>query len=140
MAFSDKQPAGAPGGGEPWQGQGKSHSRQDKVRKALLREIGDILNTEIKDPRLDHQVISVTDVVLSQDMSHAKVYLSILADEDRRAELMTLLLEHTPKIRKAVGHRVRLRHTPQLHLLLDDSLERGTRMTQLLEQIARGEL
>jgi ribosome-binding factor A len=118
----------------------QTFTRADRVRKALMREIADIIATEIKDPRLDNQVISITDVEVSTDLSVAKVYISILADEAQQTELMTLLLGYKGKIRKAVGQRIQLRHTPELSLHLDTSLERGTHLSLLLEKIARGEL
>lgn len=115
-------------------------TRLERVRKAILCELADLIRTEVKDPRLDHQVISVTDVEITSDLRHAKVFISILADEDERNELMTILLESAGKLRKGLGQRVRLRYTPELHLKLDESLERGTRVHLLIEQISRGEL
>lgn len=116
-------------------------SRVDRVRKAIQRELGDILRTEIKDPRLEDLVISITEVDLTPDLSVAKVYFSIfLDDDDERQEVMTILISHQAKARKALGQRIRLRHTPELLFKFDDSLERGVRMSQLLDQIARGEL
>lgn len=115
------------------------NNRSDKVRKALQREIASIINNDIKDPRFEDQVISVTDVEISGDFRHAKVFVSILADDEERNELMTLLLTYSNRIRKLVGERVRLRYTPEIHLKLDESLERGTRVSVLLDQIARGE-
>jgi ribosome-binding factor A len=121
--------------------QRQTFSRVDRVRKAIQREMGDILRTEIKDPRLDDLVISVTEVDLTPDLSVAKIYLSIfLDDEDERNEVMTILITHEAKARKALGHRIRLRHTPEVHFKFDDSLERGVRMSQLLDKIARGEI
>ena len=114
-------------------------SRSDRVRKALMREIADIIKTDLKDHRLDDQVISVTDVELSKDISIAKVYISILAEESVQADLMTILMSYTGKIRKAVGHRVQLRHTPEIQLFLDHSLERGMKLQQLLDKISKGE-
>lgn len=118
----------------------QSFSRVDRVRKAVLREMGDILANELQDPRLDDQIISVTDVEVSNDLRHAKVFFSILADEETRNELMTLILDYAPKIRQALGQRVQLRYVPELHLFLDDSLERGTRVSALLNKLSSGEI
>jgi ribosome-binding factor A len=115
-------------------------SRTDRVRKALMREIADIIKTDLKDHRLDDQVISVTDVELSKDISIAKVYISILADEALQTDLMTILMSYTGKIRKAVGQRIQLRHTPEIHLFLDHSLERGMKLQQLLDKLSKGEV
>jgi ribosome-binding factor A len=115
-------------------------SRHDKVRKALMREISDIIATEIQAPELQDKVISVTDVEVSQDLQHAKVFLSVLGSPEEQQPVMDILIEAQPRIRQHVGQRIRLRFTPDIQLVLDDSLERGARMSQLLDQISRGEV
>lgn len=115
-------------------------SRADRVRKAIIREFSDILTHEVKDPKLVNQLISVTDVEVSGDMRHAKVFVSIMGEEALQNEIMEVLKENTPKIRSAIGQRIRLRYTPEIDVRLDNSLERGARVTQLLNQISRGEV
>jgi ribosome-binding factor A len=106
-----------------------------------MREMGDILRNGLKDPRLTDTVISVTDVEVSGDLRHAKVFVSILTDDDDyKVELMTLLMSYEVKIRKEVAQRIKLRYVPEIKLKLDESLERGTHMTNLLNRIERGEL
>jgi len=118
-----------------------SFSRSDRVRRAMMKELGDILMNDLKDPRLSDTVISVTDVEVSGDLRHAKVFVSILTDDDDyKVELMTLLMSYEVKIRKALAQRVSLRYVPEIKLKLDESLERGTHMTNLLNRIERGEL
>jgi ribosome-binding factor A len=114
-------------------------SRADKVRKAVIREFSDILAHEIKDPVLVNQLISVTDVEVSGDLRHARVFVSIMGEESVQNQVMDVLQEQTPKIRSALGQRIRLRYTPEVDVRLDNSLERGSRVTQLLNQISRGE-
>lgn len=115
-------------------------SRTDRVRKALMREISEIIRRQIKDPRLAEEVISVTDVDVSKDFRHAKVYVSIFGTPEVQQELMNILAEWAPQVRTEVGKRVRLHHTPEILFYLDNSLERGSRVTQLLDQISRGEV
>lgn len=115
-------------------------SRTDRVRKAIIREFSEILTHDVKDPRLVNQLISVTDVEVSGDMRHAKVFVSIMGEESLQNEIMEVLKENTPKIRSAIGQRIRLRYTPEIDVRLDNSLERGSRVTQLLNQISRGEV
>ncbi len=115
-------------------------SRTDRVRKAIIREFSDILTHDVKDPKLVNQLISVTDVEVSGDMRHAKVFVSIMGEESLQNEIMDVLKENTPKIRSAIGQRIRLRYTPEIDVRLDNSLERGSRVTQLLNQISRGEV
>ena len=115
-------------------------SRTDRIRKAIIREFSDVLKTEVKEPRLSNQVISVTDVEISGDMRHAKIFVSVMGDDALQKEIMDILQENTPKIRYGLGQRIRLRYTPEVILQLDNSLERGSRVTQLLNQISRGEV
>ena len=115
-------------------------SRTDRIRKAIIREFSDIVATEIQDPLLINQIISVTDVDVSGDLRHAKVFVSILGEEAKQEEVMTVLEDNIGKIRYQIGQRIRLRYTPEIHLELDNSLERGSRVTQLLNQISKGEV
>lgn len=114
-------------------------NRRDRVRKAIIREFSDVLMHEIKEPLLMNQVISVTDAEVSGDMQHVKVFVSILAEPSLQNEIMALLKENTSRIRMAIGQRIRLRHTPEIDIRLDQSLERGSRVTQLLHQISTEE-
>jgi ribosome-binding factor A len=114
-------------------------NRGDRIRKAVIREFSDILAREVKDPRLVGILISVTDVEVSGDLRHARVFVSVMSDEDTQNEVMEILEEQTPKIRSELGQRIRLRYTLELDIRLDTSLERGTRVTQLLNRIGRGE-
>lgn len=115
-------------------------SRGDKVRKAMMREVSDIIRGELNEPALVNEVISVTDVVISPDNRHAKVFVSILGDDEKRETIMAVLIESQSKIRQHVGQRVRLRYTPEIEIRYDDSLERGSRVTDLLNQISKGEV
>jgi ribosome-binding factor A len=114
-------------------------SRSDRVRKALIREVSDIIANEVKNPALRNEIISITDIELSKDLSHAKIYISVFGDPERQAAILEILQEEKPKIRSLVGQRIRLRHTPDLAFYLDNSLERGVRISQLLNQIASEE-
>ena len=105
-----------------------------------MREFSDILANEIKEPVLVNQLISVTDVEVSGDMRHAKVFVSIMGDETLQDNIMEVLLTHRPKIRSLLGQRIQLRYTPEIDIKLDNSLERGSRITQLLNQISQGEV
>ncbi len=115
---------------------GREFSRGDRVRKALMREVSDVLATEIKEPFLRDKIISVTDIELSKDFSHAKVFLSMFGNDEDKEQVMALIEEYTPKIRTQVGRRLKLRYTTKLVFHFDDSLERGTRVNELLKKIA----
>lgn len=110
-------------------------SRQDRVKKALMREISDALANDVKNPLLDNQIISVTDIELAKDFSFAKVYLSFLSTQSHQP-LLEVIQEAAPKLQSIVGRRMKLRNTTKLQFFSDDSLERGSRVTSLLEKIA----
>jgi len=114
----------------------REFSRQDRVKKAMIREISDVIASEVKDPRMADQVVSVTDVDLAKDFSHAKVYVSVFGSDEAKQLVLTLLDEYSPKIRTQVGRRLKLRNTTKLVFQIDNSLERGSRVTELLKQIA----
>lgn len=113
--------------------------RNERVRKTLMKEISDILLKDIKDPRVSG-FVSITDVEVSHDNSYAKVFYSVLADKDKKDEIIEIIKKNVPKIRYEIGKRVRLRLTPELNFILDESLERGARITSLIDKISKGEI
>ncbi len=115
-------------------------SRADKIRKAVIREFSDIIANAIKDPRLTNQLISVTDAEVTGDLRHARIYVSIMGTMELQEELIEIIQDYAPKIRSEIGQRIRLRYTPEIDIRLDTSLERGARVTHLLNQISRGEV
>ena len=113
--------------------------RNERVRKALMREISDIIFLEIKDRDICGMV-SITDVDVSSDNSAARVFYSVFGDEEAKKRTSKALERHVGQIRHEVGKRIRLRKTPTLLFILDESLEKGAKMTELINKIERGEL
>ena len=113
--------------------------RNEKVRKALMREISDVIFREIKDPKIS-AMVSITNVEVSSDNSSAKVYFSVFGDNDKKAETIEALEKHKGQIRHFIGQRIRLRKTPLITLIPDDSLEKGAQMMELINKIERGEI
>lgn len=113
--------------------------RNERVRKTLMKEISDILLKDIKDPKISG-LVSITDVEVSHDNSYAKVFYSILANEDKKQDIVEAIEKNVPKIRYEIGKRIRLRLTPELRFILDESLERGQRITDLINKISKGEI
>jgi len=114
-------------------------SRGERIRKAIIKEVSDIIQRYVKDPRISG-IVSVTDVELSSDYGYAKVYVSVYGTEEQKENTLDAIEDSTPFIRKELGKRIRLRHTPELEFRRDDSLERGSRITNLIDKISRGEL
>jgi ribosome-binding factor A len=123
-----------------FQGKQKSFHRSDKVRKQIIREMGDILLRCIKVPEFQNLLVSVTEVDVTHDLSFARIFYSVMGSDEDKALAQAIITDYKPQIRYELGQRIKLRHTPDIELNLDDSLERGTRVTQLLDQISKGEL
>ena len=113
--------------------------RNERVRKTLMKEIADIIQRELKDSRI-HGVVSITDIEMAHDNSFAKVYYSVLASDSEKENTIKAITDNTSKIRYEVGKRIRLRLTPELRFIPDDSLERGAHVTDLINKISRGEI
>jgi ribosome-binding factor A len=115
------------------------HSRSDRIRKTLIKELSDIIQHKIKDPRIQG-IISVTDVELSHDYKYAKVYVSIFSTDPTKEEVMEAIEESTSFVRGELGKRIRLRFTPELKFYLDESAEKASRINELLDKISKGEI
>lgn len=113
--------------------------RNEKIRKTLMKEIADIIQKKLNDERIGG-VVSITDLELAHDNSYAKVYYSVFAPEEIKEKTITAIEDDAPKIRYEVGRRIRLRLTPELKFILDNSIERGTRVTELINKISKGEV
>jgi ribosome-binding factor A len=109
--------------------------RVARVAELIRREISQMLMTGIKDDRVGTGMVSVTDVRVSGDLQHAKIFVSIYGTEAARAETMAGLNAATGYVRGELGRRVRLRRTPEVIFVEDRSLERGTQVLALLNQL-----
>ena len=113
--------------------------RNERVRKTLMKEIADIIQKELKDSRI-HGIVSITDIEIAHDNSFAKVFYSVFASDAEKQTTIKAITDNTSKIRYEVGKRVRLRLTPELRFIPDDSLERGSNVSQIIDKISRGEI
>jgi len=110
--------------------------RTERIDEQLRQEIGAILAKDISDPRIGFATI--TDVETVPDLSHAKVWVSVIGKPDERKATVRALAGALPYIRRQLGTRLHLRRIPELHLELDETAERGTRVLKLLEEIEAG--
>ncbi len=90
---------------------------------------------DIKDDRVGAGMVSVTDVDVSGDLQHAKIFVSIYGTDEARAETMAGLKSATGYVRSELGQRVRLRRTPEIVFQEDRSIERGNRVLSLINQL-----
>jgi len=114
----------------------KSFHRTDRVSAQLRRDIGQIVHAAVREHGLPS--LSVSDVEVSRDLAHAKVFVTAL-DSARATEAMAELKTLVPELRYALGRAVRMRHVPELHFHYDDSVDRGERIDALLRDLPPGE-
>ena len=110
--------------------------RVARVAELIRREVSQMLLSDIKDDRVQVGMVSVTDVEVSGDLQHAKIFVSIYGTEAAKAETMAGLKSATGFVRSALGQRIRLRRTPELIFLEDQSIERGTRVLSLINRLS----
>ncbi|MEM6520576.1 MAG: 30S ribosome-binding factor RbfA [Cyanobacteria bacterium P01_C01_bin.70] len=110
--------------------------RVARVASLIKREVSQMLMSEIKDDRVGAGMVSVTDVEVSGDLQHAKVFVSIYGTEAARTETMAGLMAATKFVRRELGQRIRLRRTPEILFREDLGVERGTRVISLMNQIS----
>jgi ribosome-binding factor A len=110
--------------------------RQDRVSEDIKREIIAVMR-ELKDPRVKDKMLTVVRVDVSQDLSFAKVYVSALDGIDSAKEAVKGLVSATGIIRHEVGSRLRLRKTPEIKFVADDSVEHGMEIFKKIESLTR---
>jgi ribosome-binding factor A len=107
--------------------------RTDRLDSQIRAELMDLLQREMKDPRLGF--VTITRVETARDLGTAKVWVSIYGEEGERAQSMDALVRAAPWLRRKLGERLTIRHVPQLLLRRDDSIEAGDRVLRILREI-----
>jgi len=113
-----------------------SPQRVEKLRELIREEVSEIIHRSLKDPRIGFA--SVTDVELSSDLRHAKIYVSVLGGEQERQRTMEALQSAVGFVRTELAKRIRIYRAPEIQFRLDRSIERGTRVMELLREISQG--
>ncbi|MDX1837804.1 30S ribosome-binding factor RbfA [Legionella taurinensis] len=106
--------------------------RTDRVAEMLQRKLSQIIQQEIKDPRLP-SFVTISGVKVSGDLSHAKVYFTVLGDENKQAAV--ILNTAASYLRTALARTIKLRTVPQLHFVYDESIEYGRRLSKLIDEV-----
>ena len=108
-------------------------ARARRLAELVKEEMGEILQRGLKDPRIGF--VSVTGVEVSADLGHVRIFLSPYGEEETKQQTMAGLESARGYIRSELGQRLRLRHTPEVELVSDNSIERGARILSLLQQL-----
>jgi len=111
--------------------------RANRVGEQMKKELSDIIGRKIKDPRIGF--VTVTGVEVTGDLQQAKVYITVLGDQKQRENTLNGLEKAKGFIRSEVGHRIRLRITPELFFEIDESIDYGNKIETLLREIHRDE-
>jgi ribosome-binding factor A len=108
-----------------------SEERCRRVGEQIQRELAEHIRRDLNDPRLEWVTISA--VRVSRDLSHATVYVTVINKQSDIEEELSILNKVSGFLRKEIGKRMRLRTIPRLHFVYDESIERGARLTRLIE-------
>ncbi len=108
-------------------------TRQEKVKELLRAEISDIIRKEIKDPRLGF--VTITDAQVSKDLRHARIFISVMGDDEAKKTSLGILQKTAGFIRHEFGQRVAMKTIPELMFTLDQAVETGARIFELLQEV-----
>lgn len=106
--------------------------RTDRIAEMMQRKLAQIIQQEIKDPRLP-SLITISAVKVARDLGHAKVYFTVF--NDNPAETATILNTAASYLRSVLARTVTLRTVPQLHFIHDESIEYGKRLSRLIDEV-----
>lgn len=109
--------------------------RTERISSLIRQEISELLRRQVNDPRLS-SFISVTKVLVSPDLRHAKVLVSVLGSEAQKSDVLNGFTAASGFLRRELAHRLTLRRIPELIFQADDSIEQGAKVLKLINQLA----
>ena len=107
--------------------------RTARLDSQIQQELMELIQREMKDPRLGFATI--TRVETARDLSHARVWVSVLGSEEEQTRSLDALRDAAPWMRRRLGERLRVRHVPELSVRRDESIESGDRVLRLLREL-----
>ncbi len=108
-------------------------TRQEKVAELLKTEVSRIIQREMKDPRLGF--ITVTDAEVSKDLRHAKIFISVMGNDEQKDETLGILQRASSFIRSEFGRHASMKVLPEITFKLDTAVEHGARIFELLQEV-----
>jgi ribosome-binding factor A len=114
-----------------------SERRQQRVAEEIKRRSSQFIREELKDPRLGF--LTVIDAEINSDLTHATIYVSVLGDEEQQQQTMQALQRARGLVKRDIGDWLQIRTVPDIHFKLDTSIERGTRVLELMKALESGE-
>lgn len=110
-----------------------AYNRIDRISEEVKKELSAIIR-ELKDPRIS-TLVSVVNVSVTKDLKFAKAYISVLGNEKAQKDVIDALKSASGFIRREIGHRINLRATPEFTFILDNSIEYGAHINQVLKNL-----
>ncbi|MBR1743524.1 MAG: 30S ribosome-binding factor RbfA [Lachnospiraceae bacterium] len=111
--------------------------KYSRMNGEVMRELSRIIAYDIKDPRI-HPMTSVVSVDVTADLKYAKVYVSVLGDEEEKKKTEAGLKSASSHIRSCLAKNLNMRNTPELTFVMDDSIEYGVSMSKKIDEISHG--
>lgn len=112
----------------------KNSKKNTRINGEVQKELSRLIHMEIKDPRI-HPMTSVVSVEVAPDLKTAKVYVSVLGDKQAQDDTFAGLRSAAPFLRTQLAKEINLRNTPELHFVMDQSIEYGVRMSKLIDEV-----
>lgn len=112
----------------------KNSIKNTRINGEVQRELSKLISLELKDPRVN-PMTSVVSVEVAPDLKHAKVYISVLGDEESKQNTYLGLKSATPFLRSQLAKNINLRNTPELTFIMDQSIEYGVNMSRLIDDV-----
>ena len=114
----------------------KNSVKNTRINGEVLKELSNIIRSEIKDPRIN-PMTSVVSVEVAPDLKTCKAYISVLGDEQSQKDTITGLKSAEGYIRRELARTVNLRNTPEIKYILDQSIEYGINMSKLIDEVTQ---
>lgn len=114
----------------------KNSVKNTRINGEVLKELSNIIRSEIKDPRINHMT-SVVSVEVAPDLKTCKAYISVLGDEKSQQDTIAGLKSAEGYIRRELARTVNLRNTPEIKFILDQSIEYGINMSKLIDEVTK---
>jgi len=109
--------------------------RIERVNNLIRQEISELLQRQVKDPRLG-SFVAITEVSTSPDLKYAKVFVSHIGSEEEKRETLRVLTSASGFLRNELAKRLRMRRIPELNFEWDDSIERGAHLLDLIDKVS----
>ncbi|MGD0780885.1 MAG: 30S ribosome-binding factor RbfA [Dehalococcoidales bacterium] len=110
--------------------------RIERVNTLIRREVSELIQHELRDPRID-EFITITEVDTSPDLKYAKIYISSMSGQQEQEKILGVLNSAAGFLRTALAGKIRIRYTPELHFVWDNSIERGDRILRLIDEVSQ---